>query len=157
MNQLTLIANQSLHHFDGSSCPTRGVFLVPLNRLLKNHLFPPIFPLSLGSTTSVERQRIRIIKICSATWPWSGLCSSAPSAPCKSHIHSTLLPPLDAERSPPMRYSLFGFDTGTIGSITTMESFIDYFGEQEEIVRGLVVAIILLVSFSRTPMISLSR
>ncbi|GAA5824415.1 hypothetical protein JCM5353_005029 [Sporobolomyces roseus] len=41
---------------------------------------------------------------------------------------------------------LFGFDTGTIGSITTMQSFIDYFGEQEEIVRGLVVAIILLPS-----------
>ncbi|GAA5901726.1 uncharacterized protein JCM6883_000375 [Sporobolomyces salmoneus] len=41
---------------------------------------------------------------------------------------------------------LFGFDTGTIGSITTMESFIEYFGEIDEVIRGLVVAIILLPS-----------
>ncbi|GAA6009918.1 hypothetical protein JCM11491_000866 [Sporobolomyces phaffii] len=41
---------------------------------------------------------------------------------------------------------LFGFDTGTIGSITTMKSFVEYFGEVDEAIRGLVVAIILLPS-----------
>ncbi|GAA5936855.1 sugar porter family MFS transporter [Sporobolomyces koalae] len=41
---------------------------------------------------------------------------------------------------------LFGFDTGTIGSITTMKSFVEYFGQIDEVVRGLVVAIILLPS-----------
>ncbi|GAA6061768.1 hypothetical protein JCM10212_000748 [Sporobolomyces blumeae] len=41
---------------------------------------------------------------------------------------------------------LFGFDTGTIGSITTMASFEAYFGELDEVVRGLLVAIILVPS-----------
>ncbi|KAI5475035.1 MFS sugar transporter [Pseudohyphozyma bogoriensis] len=39
--------------------------------------------------------------------------------------------------------SLFGGDTGSIGSITTMPQFLDHFGELSEFMRGLVVSVIL--------------
>ncbi|GAA5877955.1 hypothetical protein JCM1840_000123 [Sporobolomyces johnsonii] len=41
---------------------------------------------------------------------------------------------------------LFGFDTGSIGAITTMPSFVAEFGELTPLMRGVVVAIILVPS-----------
>ncbi|KZP33551.1 general substrate transporter [Athelia psychrophila] len=42
--------------------------------------------------------------------------------------------------------SLFGGDTGTIGSITQMPQFIEHFGALSDFMRGLVVAVILIPS-----------
>ncbi|GAA5895967.1 hypothetical protein JCM6882_005574 [Rhodosporidiobolus microsporus] len=41
---------------------------------------------------------------------------------------------------------LFGFDTGTIGSITKMQQFTELFGKLSPIMHGVVVAITLIPS-----------